>query len=743
MIKVMLMTLSTGGGHNYAAVSLETKLREKGFDTVRVDPYREHDRLMDLVIARGYNTIARTSPGLYGQIYRLSDRGSSHDAFLKLIRRKSEKMILELIRTHRPDVIVSTHPILTYILGAARSEGKTQVPVMAVVTDFGGHYSYMAYHRWIDAYITGSAHTKRDLIRRGASENKVFAYGIPIREEFYNPPDESQRDGVFTVLLMGGSMGVKLMGRVMEELVKLPEYFRILAVCGNDTSLRESLDRRYAGRGDLFNKEITIYGFTSEVARLMDASNLMISKPGGLTVSEAIAKRMPMLIPYMIPGQEEENATLLDQEGAGLQLKDISEVAPTVSLLMKKPFLLSSMRSNMAALASTHSLEAVVEMAGRLASQPPEEKTDSSKTGVLICYGGFSRGNIESARALRDRFRLEGITAEAVDLIESMSPTMHRALKRYYMSMMRSADFLYDLVDGARKIRPNVLDQLGLRIYLPWFSRAVERYNPRMLISFHPPWSILGGQYKERRRPDMRLVVCHPEVPTHGKNIHRAVDTYLVPGPEVREALIRLGVSPGRVLEMDLPMGEQLDMHRSDCYLKSLVRDSSRPVAVFLGDEPGSVPESPVFYQWLEDSGWQAVVLTGDNRTLERSLESGDYKNVVGIRSVDQVSDLIGAADLLVGYPYYITALEAMVSRTPFAAYGPDDGKTGSADRYVIFRASGEKDLNLLMKRWLTEPEFRREKLTELDSTLQEYRQRWSEPEILENLLAGLKGQGD
>ncbi|MBN2259894.1 MAG: hypothetical protein JW702_05095 [Clostridiales bacterium] len=738
MKKVLIMTLATGGGHNYVAATLETVLKKENFDVEKIDPFKEGDPFLNIFISEGYNKMATKTPHLYGKIYKLSDKETTNDMVLKLIRRKSSKNMLSIIEKSNADIIISTHPIITFILGAFKENKKIELPVMSVVTDFIGHYTYTAYHNQIDAYITGSAFTKKDLIKRGVPENKIFAFGIPIIESFYQINESVKKDDVFTVLLMGGSLGLKQMVKVMEEIAGMKSFFRIIVVCGKDTSLKETLDNKYLGKEKDFNKEIEIYGFTDEVSNLMDQSDLMITKPGGLTVSEAIAKRLPVLIPFMIPGQEEENANLLEIEGAGIKLDDIKNIASTVSLLKERPYLLNSMRSNMEMMAKTHSLEAVVQKAIELSNgkYENEKSEDVDRKKILILYGGFSRGAIETAASFKDEFLSQGVTVETLDFLKWIAPHLQKTIKWLYWSFYRSDGNKDKIVESARKMTLNIFDDWGMRIYMPIFKRYMDRFNPDMMIALFSPWEILGEIYKKKYKPDLKIAACTFVLPKSSKVVDRNIDVYLVQNEAIEKRLIELNVEKDKIVSMKLPIGAKLEKGQSEKYLESLIENEGNPILVLLGDESDSLPESRSFFDWIDESGWATIVLTGENRQLNKLLNEEKYQNIVPIKSVEEISDLVGAADMIVSKYYYITALEALASKTPFLAYGSYDEIQNLNDPIATLKAADEEQLKILLKSWIKDPNFKKEVIKEVDIKFEWYKENYKKSQGIEKIVS-------
>jgi processive 1,2-diacylglycerol beta-glucosyltransferase len=204
------------------------------------------------------------------------------------------------------------------------------------------------------------------MIKKGINKEKVYTYGIPIRREFLRKSSTKtyRNNEVFTVLLMGGSMGYRAIEDVLRGLVNSKNKIKIIVVCGRNKSLMENIKVNYQNKYK--NKEIIVYGFTEDIPKLMENSDLLISKPGGLTVSEAIAKRLPMLIPYMIPGQEEENAEFLAQSGVARIIDDINEIDKEIDGFINNQYVLKRMEKNMEKLSEDYSLDDIVRLGDKL-----------------------------------------------------------------------------------------------------------------------------------------------------------------------------------------------------------------------------------------------------------------------------------------------------------------------------------------------------------------------------------------
>ncbi|EOC99464.1 MGDG synthase family glycosyltransferase [Caldisalinibacter kiritimatiensis] len=367
MNKILIFTASTGGGHNQVAKSLESEFKAKGYDVVKLDVLKEISKVLDVLIADGYRVLATNMPKMYGGLYKISDKERINNRITKLFTKITSDKVYDIIKKNSPDLIIGTHPFIVNVIGRLKENRRINLPFISVVTDFQAHQTYINKH--VDAYITGSCYTEKSLIKRGIPREKIYPYGIPVRREFLQSKSTQRRkkDKYFTVLLMGGSMGVKSMKKALKNLVKCTHPLRIIAICGNNQALKKSIEKKYVSTYK--DKKIFVYGYTQKVPQLMDVSDIIITKPGGITVSESIIKNIPMIIPYYIPGQEEENAQFLVDSEAAIKVDEMKEIGYVIDYLIENPEKLEEMRNNMKKIANTHSLDSILELSNRLIKQ--------------------------------------------------------------------------------------------------------------------------------------------------------------------------------------------------------------------------------------------------------------------------------------------------------------------------------------------------------------------------------------
>lgn len=360
MNKYLLIALATGGGHHSVAKALELRLKEAGHETLTIDLFKEiESKNLDRLVCGGYNLIATKAPRLYEPIYRGGNRDVLARGYFGLTRRVCRHKVQEYVDAYGPTTIIAVHPIVTDILGGMKLEGKLEnIEIVSVITDYLAHHAYARKHKGVDKYLVATTTTKEDLINRGVLPEKVYPYGIPVRREFYNEYQKKEKK-MFTVLVMGGSLGSKGIFKVIQQLTDFQEKIKILIVCGKDIKLKNKLDF-YLKEKD--NKNIEVYGFTDNVDQLMEEADVLISKPGGASLTEAILKRIPMLIPYTLGGQEKENLEYAVREGIALKIKDINQINEIVQDFYEHREKLQAMEEKMDSLAKGFSIDKTIEV---------------------------------------------------------------------------------------------------------------------------------------------------------------------------------------------------------------------------------------------------------------------------------------------------------------------------------------------------------------------------------------------
>lgn len=362
MKKVLILTISTGGGHNEVARNLRIGFEKAGYEVQVKNSLEIAYPEVDTVVSRSYSLLADKLPTLYGKLYYGCNKKPAKEVVASTLTTISSRRNHAVVKEFDPDLIIATHCFPVPIISTLKKKGKITIPLISIITDFFPNSLYI--DDGVDAYIVGSYYTKRSLISFGVPKDKIFAYGIPIKEEFYGSVTLPKPDETINLLLAGGSMGMSGIETILAELIELDERYHISVLCGNNAKLKDRLTQRYSYA--IVQGRLKIYGFITNVSEIMDQSHVMITKPGGLTTSECLKKGLPMIIPYYIPGQEEENLDFLLDAGLAEYVPDPQQINRAVTELVEDAERMQRIAEKMKDITHDYSVQKVVHLGGAL-----------------------------------------------------------------------------------------------------------------------------------------------------------------------------------------------------------------------------------------------------------------------------------------------------------------------------------------------------------------------------------------
>lgn len=339
-MKVLLFSVTAGEGHNTTAKAVARSLEGMGAETRIVDAYRTSGRIMYHTVAGGYILVSSYLKYGYGIVYRMLEhrRGNSYRLSpARLSGRSLAKKFKRIIDEYDPDVVVCTHSFAARILDIVKERYGMRAKTLGIVTDFTIH-PYWEEAQRLDRLILPCEPLIPLAYKKGFTDEQIRPLGIPVNPKFAVSVDKNEARRILgldsalpTLLVMSGSMGYGNMERVLRRLDRLDVPFQIIVVCGNNKKAYARIRER------TWQKPLLALGYTDNVPLLMDASDLIISKPGGLTTSEALTRRLPMIIVNPIPGHEDRNVKFLTQTGSAVAPTKKLPLAETVKALITDP----------------------------------------------------------------------------------------------------------------------------------------------------------------------------------------------------------------------------------------------------------------------------------------------------------------------------------------------------------------------------------------------------------------------
>lgn len=349
--RILVLSVKAGAGHLRAAQAVTHAIRERfpNVEVVSADALEYTNAAFRKGYTEGYETLVRNLPSVWERIYESLETKPADSNAKKLATlwsRLNTKHLLMFVENFKPDVIACTHFLPAEVLGAQRAKGKLRAPVYTILTDYDIHSMWI--QEGVTGYFVASSEMAHALREKGIGTAFVEVSGIPILPEFAReyPPRETMRQTLGlnpaqrTVLVAAGGFGMMSADDAVKLLAgHLPEA-QFLAVAGRNAELEKRLKklaRAYKGR-------VKPFGFVDNMHELMAASDLAVSKSGGLTTSECLAMGLPMLVFNPIPGQEERNAIYLLEHGAGLWARTPAQMLFKVKALLDDPKRLADMQ---------------------------------------------------------------------------------------------------------------------------------------------------------------------------------------------------------------------------------------------------------------------------------------------------------------------------------------------------------------------------------------------------------------
>lgn len=325
--RVLLLSEGFGAGHTQAAYALSSSLRKLSPDvqTKVLELGSFLNPKMAPIIVSAYRKTVISQPRLMGYVYR--HQKSFNRLTTLALHRLFYTHTQNIVKQLKPDIIVCTH----FIPGAVVSRLKRlnpslKAPLITVITDYDAHASWISPE--VDRYLVSTPEVKAKLRRRSVAAAKIRVTGMPVHPDFWEHPgrDEIQKQfslrNMPTVMVMGGGWGMMNDEVVNETLAGWREQVQLVFCLGQNDKLLRGMqeDPRYS------HPNIKLLGFTREVDKLMEVSDLLVTKPGGMTCSEGLAKGIPMLFHSPLPGQEEENCRYFTAAGFGEPISSLDVV---------------------------------------------------------------------------------------------------------------------------------------------------------------------------------------------------------------------------------------------------------------------------------------------------------------------------------------------------------------------------------------------------------------------------------
>lgn len=370
-MRALVLSITAGGGHNATGKAICAYLESIGCEAEMLDTFNYVNRILGETVSKGYLITASKTKLLYKSGYRLAEKRRKSKTDASPVRVSADIMsekLLKFINSYDPDVIICTHIFAGIILDVLKKKRETKAKCIGILTDFAFH-PFWEEGLNLDYVVVPNKLLTAQALKKGFSENQILPLGIPIHPKFSQKLSKAEARAKIgldlnkpTVLLMSGSMGYGNIEQTVNLLDRVPYDFQIITVCGNNSTAKAKIDEMRT------KKRVLNLGFVDYVDVLMDASDCIITKPGGLTSSEALAKGLPMIIVNPIPGQEDRNTEFFVNNGVAMAVSPTLPLDEVMYHLLSEPKRLEIMSESIKLIAKPNSTKDICEFAKNIAS---------------------------------------------------------------------------------------------------------------------------------------------------------------------------------------------------------------------------------------------------------------------------------------------------------------------------------------------------------------------------------------
>jgi len=341
------MYITEISGHHSATLAVEKAIKsiEPRAEILNINAFNYTNPISEKVINRLYMSVIKRTPQIWEYLYDNPVVAQNLEGIKEAIHKFNSNKLQKLFDSFRPDVVACTQAFPCGMVADYKKTSGSKLPLVAVLTDYIPH-SYWIYDT-VNHYVSPAEEVSTRLIQKGVDPEKIHTLGIPFDSKFNDSVDKPQvrralglDPNVFTILIMGGGQGLGPIKKIVKSLEKTSMPVQEIIVTGTNKKIYKSLKHKV--RDSV--KKIKLLGYVNNINELMSASDIIITKPGGITTAEALTKKLPIIIIKPIPGQEANNTAYLTAMGAAIKLDFPQDINLVIDDLITNPAKLSGLR---------------------------------------------------------------------------------------------------------------------------------------------------------------------------------------------------------------------------------------------------------------------------------------------------------------------------------------------------------------------------------------------------------------
>ena len=346
---ILVVTASMGSGHNKAANAVAEAIKRKyPVNKINVIDFMSTETAyFNSLVKDIYLKMLDHTPSVYEFFYKFTSDSTKGSTIQSVFAHAMKKDMRELIKKYEADMVICTHPFPCAAASYLKQTGEINIPLITVMTDFCVHQFWL--YKNIDIYFTANDLLKKEMVNQGLLEERIFVTGIPVGYNFrvdYNRDDllakfKLEKDKP-VALIMGGGLGLGGVKNALCQLERLKKDIQILVITGANVALWSEMNE-YAQHSQ---HKIFVWGYSHNIQEFMSVATFLISKPGALTISEALTRELPMILHDPIPGPEVDNAKFVSDNGAAIWVKHQDTLDAVVREVLSDATILPKLRNN-------------------------------------------------------------------------------------------------------------------------------------------------------------------------------------------------------------------------------------------------------------------------------------------------------------------------------------------------------------------------------------------------------------
>ena len=373
--KKILITYATyGSGHKTVANHIYNYLKEKSNYEIKIIDVMDYANIIGRLSKETHekNATHKSRAFIFNMAYKFFDFKATTSIY-KIVTKSifKNKKLQEDIINYNPDLLISTHFWGNIIIGMLNKKGLLDTQIISIMTDYVSHEMWLKDEESVDAYIVSNDIVKKELIEKGVNGKKIYSFGIPISKEFLKVDNSIEIKNKYhvnnnkkTILFFaGGSLGSVTSFNYLKRVLENEYDINIIFVCGKNEELKEKTDN-YIKRNKY--KNVTVLGFSNEVNNLLKIADVVITKPGGLSITECLEMKKPMLLIPGIGGQEVYNERFVCRNGYGLRCRTPRRLSKTIGLILKKENILNHIKTKLSRYDDNRSIEKIYKLSEKM-----------------------------------------------------------------------------------------------------------------------------------------------------------------------------------------------------------------------------------------------------------------------------------------------------------------------------------------------------------------------------------------